>query len=75
MPWLEDPLRRQVHDFERVLNAYYPTVTDVRLRGPWRLALKALSGWRYHTRFNRFPFELAALHRLVAYQRPETSGF
>ncbi len=75
MPWLEDPLRRRVHDFERVLNAYYPTVTDVRLRGPWRLVLKALAGWRYHLRFHRFPFELAALHRLVAYQRPETSGF
>ena len=26
MPWLHDPLRRQVRDFERVLNAYYPTM-------------------------------------------------
>ncbi len=75
MPWLGDPLRRRVHEFERVLNAYYPTVTDVRLREPWRWVLKALSGWRYHLRCHRFPIELAALHRLVAYQRPETSGF
>ncbi len=75
MPWLSDPLRRRVREFERVLNAYYPTVTDVRLRGAWRLLLRALSGWRYHLRCYRFPLELAALHRLVAYQRPETSGF
>ncbi len=75
MPWLDDPLRRQVREFERVLNAYYPTVTDVRLRGFWRWFLKAVSGWRYHLHLYRFPFELAALQRVLAYQRPETSGF
>jgi len=75
MPWLSDPLRRRVHDFERVLNAYYPTVTDVKLRGFWRVVLKSVSGWRYHLRVYRHPFELRALQKLVAYQRPETSGF
>ncbi|HEX7122458.1 MAG TPA: radical SAM protein [Gemmatimonadaceae bacterium] len=75
MPWLEDPLRRQVHNFERVLNAYYPTSTDPRLRGAWRLVLKAVSAWRYHLRVYTNPIELRAMHRLLAYQRPETSGF
>src|SRR3990172_6930555 len=28
LPWVNDPLRRQVRAFERVLNAYYPTTTD-----------------------------------------------
>lgn len=75
VPWLKDPLRREVRDFERVLNAYYPTTTDRRLRGAWRWALKAVSAWRYHLQAYRYPLELRALHRLIAYQRPETSGF
>lgn len=75
LPWLGGSLRRRVWDFERVLNAYYPTSTDYRLRGFKRYLLKALSAWRYHLRLYRFPLELRALHKLMAYQRPETSGF
>jgi hypothetical protein len=75
MPWVKQPVREQLRDFERVLNAYYPTATDVRLAKAWRQVLRAAAAWRYHLRFYRFPLELRALHRLVAYQRPETSGF
>jgi len=75
MPWLQDPLRRQIHDFERVINAYYPTATDPRLRGLWRWVLKAVSAWRYHLRVYSHPLELRVLHKFLAYQRPETSGF
>lgn len=75
MPWLEDRLRRRVRDFERVLNAYCPTTTDVSLRGTRRLVLKALSAARYHFRLYRYPIELQVLQRLLPYQRPETSGF
>src|SRR6185312_13667356 len=75
MPWLDDPLRRRVHNFERVLNAYYPTVTDPRLGGSWRRVLRSASAWRYHLRFYDHPLELRALQKVLAYQRPETSGF
>lgn len=75
IPWLNPSLKAMVRDFERVLNAYYPTVTDLRLRGAWRKALRLVSGWRYHTRFYRYPLELRALHRFLGYQRPETTGF
>jgi radical SAM superfamily enzyme YgiQ (UPF0313 family) len=75
VPWIADPLRRDVRDFERVLNAYYPTATDARLQGWPRLVLKAVSAWRYHLRIYRHPLELRALQRALAYQRPETSGF
>lgn len=75
VPWVDDPLRRRVRDFERVLNAYYPTSTDPKLRGAWRHTLRAASAWRYHLRAYRHPLELRALQRLIAYQRPETSGF
>lgn len=75
MPWLKDPVRQRIRDFERVLNAFYPTSTDVRLTGLRRLTLRAASWWRYQLNFYRFPVELRALDRLISYQRPETAGF
>jgi radical SAM superfamily enzyme YgiQ (UPF0313 family) len=75
MPWVKDPLRQQVRDFERVLNAYYPTATDIKLQGSWRWILKGISSWRYHLRYYSHPLELKALHKVLSYQRPETSGF
>lgn len=75
LPWISDPVRRMLHDFERVLNAYYPTVTDRRLNRAARVVLRAASAWRYHLQWYRNPLELRMLHRLLPYQRPETSGF
>jgi anaerobic magnesium-protoporphyrin IX monomethyl ester cyclase len=74
VPWLKDPLRTQVRNFERVLNAYYPTATNPDLRGPACWVLRVASGWRYRTGFYRQPLELRALQKLLPYQRPETSG-
>jgi anaerobic magnesium-protoporphyrin IX monomethyl ester cyclase len=64
-----------VRNFERVINAYYPTTTDTKQTGLRRTALKTLGGWRYHLKFYNFPLELRALQKLLAYQRPETTGF
>ena len=75
VPWIRDPLRRKVRNFERVLNAYYPTITDRSLTGLKRALLRGLGSWRYRTGFYTFPLELRAFHRLFHYQRPETSGF
>ena len=75
MPWLRERLRQDIRDFERVLNAYYPTTTDGRLTDGWRALLRGASAWRYRSRFYAFPFELRALEKFVGYQRPETSGF
>lgn len=74
-PWSKDAVRRKVRDFETVINAYYPTVTDIRLKGAMRRMLEALSGWRYKLEFYRYPYELKALQRLIHYRRPETMGF
>lgn len=74
-PWLNPGLQRRVREFERVLNAYYPTTTDTSLRGIKRTVLRALGGWRYFTGVYRFPLELRVFHRLFSYQRPETAGF
>lgn len=75
MPWLGPELKQRVRDFERVLNAYYPTSTDPRLSPALRTVLRGASAWRYHTRVYHFPIELRALQKVVHYQRPETSGF
>jgi anaerobic magnesium-protoporphyrin IX monomethyl ester cyclase len=75
MPWMKRPLHQQLYDFERVLNAYYPTATDIRLTGLRRKLLRLVAAWRYHSQIYRAPLELRLLNRLMAYQRPETSGF
>jgi hypothetical protein len=75
MPWLEDPVRRRIRDFQWVINAYYPTVTDIHLSKLRRWALRTISAWRYHLRMYSYPLELRALQRFLAYQRPDTSGF
>jgi hypothetical protein len=75
LPWLDGSVRRRMRNFERVLNAYYPTVTDRRLTRARRLLLRAVSAWRYTLKLYAAPYELRALQRLVAYQRPETTGF
>jgi len=75
LPWLDSAICRRVRNFQRVLNAYYPTSTDARLTGARRVLLRTVSAWRYHCEFYHWPLELRALHRMLRYQRPETSGF
>lgn len=75
LPWLRDPVRRKLRDFQWVINAYYPTLTDRSLSKLKRITLRTLSAWRYHLRVYTHPIELRAAHRFLAYQRPETSGF
>jgi anaerobic magnesium-protoporphyrin IX monomethyl ester cyclase len=75
IPWFDGSVRRRVRNFERVLNAFYPTVTDSRLTPVRRALLRAVSGWRYALKVYSAPLELRALHRLIRYQRPETTGF
>jgi anaerobic magnesium-protoporphyrin IX monomethyl ester cyclase len=78
IPWMERStghIRQRVRDFERVVNAFYPTVTDLRLTGWRRAALRAAGGIRYRLKWYRAPYELRVLNRLVQYQRPETTGF
>ncbi|HEX5473369.1 MAG TPA: radical SAM protein [Vicinamibacterales bacterium] len=74
-PWTRPGLQRRIRWFESVLNAYYPTVTDMRLTGARRALLRLLAGWRYRLQWYAWPLELRLLHRWLRYQRPETTGF
>jgi len=75
MPWVRRSLQSRIRHFERVLNAYYPTSTMTRLTPVRRALLRTASAWRYHLRAYAWPLELDLLHRVMRYQRPETSGF
>lgn len=75
LPWITRDVRSRARNFERVLNAYYPTVTNTRLGAGARAVLRGASAWRYLLQWYAAPYELRALHRLIRYQRPETTGF
>jgi hypothetical protein len=75
IPWLRRALRSHIREFERVLNAYYPTITNARLlTGPACWILRTFSSWRYHLRAYHLALELRLLQKLIGYQRPETRG-
>ena len=75
IPWMQAPITQRIRNFERVINAFYPTVTDERLTRARRALLKSFSSWRYALGFYAAPYELRLLQRLMRYQRPETTGF
>lgn len=76
LPWFKEDAHRRVRNFEAVINAYYPTVTDMRLQSSrMKSLLRGLSGWRYKIGYYQWPYELKALQRAIHYRRPETTGF
>lgn len=74
-PWLTADMVRHIQAFETVLNARYPTHSAFHIGAMGRALLKALSAPRYWLDWFRTPVELRALHRLLNYVRPETTGF
>jgi len=73
--WRGRDLSRRIRDFERVLNAYYPTSTDLGLPAMARKGLRAAAALRWHTGFYAHPWGLRAAQKVLRYQRPETTGF
>jgi len=74
-PWLRPHMIDRIRDFETVLNGYYPSVSDFRIRGMKKTILRILSGWRYRSGVFAYPYEIKALHRLWKYRQPEIAGF
>ena len=74
-PWLTRRMVKKVHDFEAVLHAHWPSVSDRNLRGWQKKLLRTISTPRI--RMGRFshPVELKVLQRLWHYRRPEEMGF
>jgi anaerobic magnesium-protoporphyrin IX monomethyl ester cyclase len=75
-PWLSPAMIDKIRNFETVLNAYYPTVSDIKLSPIQRNVIKMFASLRYKTNLNYFPMELKFLqHFWLRYRRPETQGF
>lgn len=74
-PWLSPEMIDKIKNFETVLNAYYPTVSDIRLKPYQRSILHTLAGFRYHRNLYKSPIELKALQKLWSYRQPEIQGF
>jgi radical SAM superfamily enzyme YgiQ (UPF0313 family) len=74
-PWLRAHHIVKIRNFERVLNAYYPTVSDLKLTAAKKAFLRAVSGWRYNLKFYTAPYEVRfVLSKLLRYRQPEIEG-
>ncbi|HZY10599.1 MAG TPA: radical SAM protein [Bacteroidota bacterium] len=74
-PWLKDRLRIRIKNFERVLNAYFPTKSDLKLTTMQHRILHFLGSWRYRLSLYDFAYEVALIQKLVRYRQPEIEGF
>jgi anaerobic magnesium-protoporphyrin IX monomethyl ester cyclase len=74
-PWLKPEMIRYIHDFETVVHAQYPTVSDYKLSALQRKMMKALSSVRYQMNIFSYPYELKALMKYwLRYRQPEIQG-
>ncbi|MEX2089402.1 MAG: radical SAM protein, partial [Bacteroidota bacterium] len=74
-PWMKPRHIDKIRSFERVLNARYPSSTDLRLTEPKRKFLYYLSHWRYATEFYHAPYEIRFfLSKVFKYRQPELEG-
>jgi radical SAM superfamily enzyme YgiQ (UPF0313 family) len=74
-PWLHPRDMTRVRDFETVLNAHFPSHTDIKLTRLQRHVLKLLSWPRYRAHIYAFPLELRAALARVQYRHPQVEGF
>ncbi|MBQ4821783.1 radical SAM protein [Aquimarina sp. MMG016] len=74
-PWLTPKMVDTIKNFETVLNGYYPTVSDFRIKGYKKQMLKLISGYRFKLGWYQFPYEIKALHKIWKYRQPEIQGF
>lgn len=74
-PWLTPEMIDKIKNFETVLNAYYPTVSDIRMNPYQRKLIRMLSGFRYKNSLYKFPYELKTLQKIWQYRQPEIQGF
>lgn len=74
-PWLKPEMIRYIHDFETVIHAQYPTVSDYKLSALQRSAIRKISFLRYRLNIFSYPLELKALMKYwLRYRQPEIQG-
>lgn len=74
-PWLKPYMIDKIKNFETVLNGYYPSVSDVRLKPLQRQIMRLASAIRYATHLYYLPKEIRFLQHHWKYRQPEIEGF
>ncbi len=74
-PWLKPHHFKRIRNFEKTLNAYYPTNSDLKIKGWKRAMLRLLGSWRYISSIYIAPYEIMAGMKLLRYRQPEVEGF
>jgi radical SAM superfamily enzyme YgiQ (UPF0313 family) len=74
-PWLKPHHFKKIRNFEKTLNAYYPTYSDLKIRGWKRSILRLMGSWRYLSSIYIAPYEIMAGMKLLRYRQPEIEGF
>jgi len=74
-PWLNPTMVDKIKNFETVLNGYYPTASDFRIKGLKKQILRGISKFRYKSGFYKYPYEIKAMHKFWKYRQPEIEGF
>jgi len=70
-PWLKPKTKRLIDNFELVVSSHWPTLQDTKLPKWARLALRALSMWRYHLKVYFAPLELKWAQRVISLRKPK----
>src|ERR1041385_184369 len=74
-PWLKRNHIAKIRNFERVLNAYYPTISDIKITDAKKKALRLVSGWRFNSEIYVAPYEIRfLLSKVFKYRQPELEG-
>lgn len=75
-PWLRPSMIDKIKNFETVLNAYYPTASDVKLTGFQKKVMRKISSFRYNRNWFHYPYELKVMQKFwLKYRQPEIEGF
>jgi len=73
-PWLRPSTKQLIDNFELVVSSRWPTAQDIRLPSWGRLALKALSSWRYRLGIYSVPMELKWTQRVINLRKPKAES-
>ena len=73
-PWMRPATKQLIDNFELVVSSRWPTVQDIRLPHWGRLALKALSSWRYRLGVYGSPMELRWLQQVIELRKPKAES-
>jgi anaerobic magnesium-protoporphyrin IX monomethyl ester cyclase len=75
-PWLTAAMVDKIKNFETVLHARYPSISDTKLSAFQRGTMRALAGPRYKMGLYALPYELKVLQKYwLRYRQPEIEGF